>query len=568
MSQPHGIGSRSSSLSNLLDCFVNFREEKKMNAKRIVWIVLTLLALTVWVGCASAPTEVPKPTTAPAVPTTAPAAQPTTAPAAKPTTAPAASGPSGSIVFALGGEPPTLDSQREDLLGMRYITDQIFEYLVYPNKQTLEMEPALALSWTQVDPTTLRMKLRQGVKFHNGEDFNSKSVAASVARILDPETQTQLKSTISTITEAKPVDDYTVDIKTSTSDPILLKRLVWITMVPAEASKDRNTFQSKPIGTGPYKFVEWVKGQRVVLTANENYWGEKPSIKDVTYRFIPEAATRLAALKAGEVDVFPVLLPEYVKEVPKLAKAQGLNFMWFRINTLRPPTDDLRVRQAIQYAVDRESIIKNIFGGLAQLPQGQIITQAHFGFNPNLKPWPFDPAKAKQLIADYGKPVSIEMVAESSGYYPHSREFTEAVASNLRDVGIQVKVNYLEIAEEQKAFFITPQEDPKSKLHLVESRHNNTLFDPDRTLSNQVLTGAGQSLISDPAMDKLINDARSEMDAAKRAKMYQDVFQKVYDQAWSLPLLIYDELYGLSTRVDWTPRLDQRVNLKEFKLTK
>jgi peptide/nickel transport system substrate-binding protein len=539
-----------------------------MNAKRVVWIVLTLLALTVWVGCASAPTEVPKPTTAPAVPTTAPAAQPTTAPAVQPTSAPAASAPTGSIVFALAGEPPTLDSQKEDLVGLRTITDQIFDYLVYPNKQTEEMEPDLALSWTQVDTTTLRVKLRQGVKFHNGEDFNAQSVVASVQRILDPATQSQLVNTVSTITGAQAVDNYTVDLKTNGPDPILLKRLVWITMVPAQASKDRATFQVMPIGTGPYKFVEWVKGQRVALTANANYWGDKPSIKDVTYRFIPDAATRLAALKAGEVDVFPALLPEYANQVPKLGQVQGLNFMWFRINALRPPTDDLRVRQAIQYAVDKDALIKNIFNGLAVLPAGQLILPAHFGFNPDIKAWPFDPAQSKKFLADYGKPVSIDLLAESSGYYPHSRELAESIASNLRDVGITVNVNYMELAAQQKAFFVTPQEDPKTKMHTVVNRHNNTLFDSDRTLSAIFHTGGAQSTYSNPDLDKLIDGARNEMDSAKRLKEYQDAWKIINDQAYMIPLLVYNELYGLSNRVDWTPRLDQRINLKEIKLTK
>jgi peptide/nickel transport system substrate-binding protein len=350
-------------------------------------------------------------------------------------------------------------------------------------------------------------------------------------------------------------------------DPILIRRLSWIEMVPPEYAKDREIFMVSPVGTGPYKFVEWVKGQRVVLTANEDYWGEMPTIKDVTYRFIAEPATRLAALKAGEVNIYTNPPPEFVNEVPKLETIEGINFMWMRLNPFRPPLDDIRVRQAIVHAIDSEAIVDTVYEGLATVPQGQMVTPFHTGFNPDLKPYSYDPDKAKELLADYGQPVSIDLVIESSGYFPKGKELGEATASYLRDAGIDVETRYLEFSPWLDELMIQPDEDPKQHPYLIISRHQNATFDSDRTITAIFHSGKVQSTYSDADLDEMIDQARVELDEMKRQALYNEAWKFIHDQAWCVPFLNYDELYGLGENVEWTPRLDQRIMLSEIRLT-
>ncbi len=485
-----------------------------------------------------------------------------TAAATPPTAAQTAS---AKVVAAIGSDPSTLDPQFPDDGNMRAVDDNIYEVLLGRDPKTEALVPVLAESYSQKDATTWEIKIRQGVKFQNGEEFNADAAVFSIKRIIDPNYKSELLSFVSTIKDAKAADAATVQIITNGPDPILPARLTWLAMVPPKYSAEKD-FGNKPVGTGPYKFVEWVKGDHVTLQANPDYWGAKPQVQNVVIRTIPEAATRVAALRAGEVDLIRDLPPESASQAPQVASAPGLEFPWVRINTKKGKLQDVRVRQALNYAVDKQALAKSLYGGYAVIAEAQLLTPGHFGYNKDVKAYPFDPAKAKQLLNDAGaNGLELQFVGES-GRWLKDKELVEAVAGYLQAVGLKPKVQIAEWSAWLDLLFAGPDKAPD----LLYSSNDNSLLDADRTLTalfhTKTDTAGGQSAYSNPTLDKLIDDARSETDVAKRAAMYNQAGQIVHDDAPTIFLLNLQNIYGLSKRLNWTPRLDGRIFFKEMTL--
>jgi peptide/nickel transport system substrate-binding protein len=536
--------------------------------------------LTLAVACA--PAAPASPTAAPAKPAeskpAAPAAQPTTAPAAKPAEAkpaeakpaaspaakaeakPAASPaakaatmPAGKVTIAIGAEPKTLDPQLHDDGAERAVNDNVYEALLWRNSADMKLGPWLAEKWEQANPTTWRFTLKTGIKFHNGEDFNAESAAFSLKRIINPDFKSDQYSFVETIQDARAVNPTTLEVTTKTPDPILPARLYWVKMVPMKAAAETG-FAEKPVGTGPYKFVDWRRGQMVNLTANDAYWGGAPKVKDVTIRVIPEAATRLAALRAGEVDLVTNLFPEHARQAPKVERVRGIEFPLILLNTKSGPFADALVRQAANYAVDKDAMAKALFEGAADVAPGQVLTPNHFGFNPNLKPYPFDPNKAKELLQQAGKTsVEFELVGES-GRWLKDKEFTEAVAGQLEKVGFKPKVNIIEFGRWIDTLF---RPDPKADSIFLSS--SNELFDADRQLTAYFSCSGRGSHWCDQDVTKMINDARSEVDTAKREALYHQITKKMYDDAAIIFGLNVQDVYGLTQRLTWKPRVDGKL---------
>ncbi|HZD37865.1 MAG TPA: ABC transporter substrate-binding protein, partial [Actinomycetes bacterium] len=307
-----------------------------------------------------------------------------------------ASASGGSITIAIGSEPTSLDPQLKDDGGERAVNDNVYETLMVRSPDGKQLEPGLAAA----EPThpggkddVWEFKLRPNIKFSNGEAFNADAVVTSVKRIIAPSFKSEQAGFFSTIIDAKKVDDLTVDVLTKGADPILPSRMYWMKMVPAKASSDPS-FASKPVGTGPYLLKEWVRGDHITLERNPGYWGDKPSISEVTYKFVAEGGTRLSGLLAGDDDLVTNLLPEDVKRAPKSAHVTGQEHPMIILNARGGITADPRVRQALNYAVNKDDIVQGIFGGLAKADACQILSPSFFGFNQSLQPYPYDKAKA------------------------------------------------------------------------------------------------------------------------------------------------------------------------------
>lgn len=464
------------------------------------------------------------------------------------------------ITIAIGSEPTTLDPQLREDGGERAVTDNINETLVARTSDG-KLVPGLATSLPKlVDSITWEVKLRQGIKFHNGEPFNADAVVFSIKRIIDPKFNSEQISFFETIKDAQRVDDLTVRIITDGPDPILPSRLYWMKMVPPKHAGSPK-FAETPVGTGPYKFVKWDRGQSIKLALNDAYWGEKPQIKAVNYRFIEESGTRLAGLMAGELDVITNLLPEFTSRVPKAVNIQGLEHPIIILNADGGPTKDVRVRQALNYAVDKEALAEALYEGYAQVAQGQLLSPSFFGFNKEVSAYPYDTEKARILLKEAGaEGITVELIG-TSGRWLKDREVVEAVAAMWQEVGVKAKVRIFEFNEYLNRLF-----DRKTRGDAIFVVSSNELLDADKSFSAYYRAGGIGSSNTDKELAALIGQARTETNMQKRASLYHQAVKRAHDQAYFVWLLNIEDIYGMSKRVQWKGRVDAKIMVKEMQV--
>ncbi|OGL08640.1 MAG: hypothetical protein A3I17_01175, partial [Candidatus Rokubacteria bacterium RIFCSPLOWO2_02_FULL_72_37] len=370
----------------------------------------------------------------------------------------ATAAPSGKIIIAQGVDPTTLDVMNQQETPASNLGANIFDTLVERDANN-KLVPALAAEMPKpVSPTVWEVKLRKGVKFHNGEEFNAESAKFSIERVLK---QPRGSAPFRPIDHVEIVDPYTIRIVTKKPWPILVNALTFrqASMYPPKAYKDKDTaYVSKnPIGTGAYKYVRWSKDEEIVLEAFDGHWRGAPRIKTVVFKPIPDDAVRVAALQNGEIDVavnIPPHLAAIIDKHPKVflstaPSIRTIQLMFYThqfdtknklVGPYQGPTADKRVRQAITYALDVDEIVKGVLDGKA-VRVATMLTSLHFGFDPALKPIKQDVAKAKKLLAEAGYPNGLDMILNTpQGRYVRDKEVAEAAAGQLTKAGIRATV--------------------------------------------------------------------------------------------------------------------------------
>ena len=464
------------------------------------------------------------------------------------------------ITIALGSEPTTLDPQIREDGGERAVNDNVYETLM-TRLPDGKLTAGLAASEPKlIDAKTWEVKLRAGIQFHNGEPFNADAVVHSVKRLIDPGFKSEQISFFSTIKDAKKVNDLTVQIITDGPDPILPGRLYWMKMVPPGHSKDPK-FAETPVGTGPYKFVKWNRGQNVILEINPAYWGARPAIQKVTYRFVSDSGTRLAGLMAGEFDLITNLLPEFTKKVPQAIHMLGLEHPIIILNADGGPTKDVRVRKALNLAVDKKALAEGLFEGYAQIAQGQLLSPSFFGFSKSVGPYPYDPEKAKALLKEAGATGATIEVIGTAGRWLKDREMVEAVAGYWEAIGLKPKVRIFEFNEYLNRLF-----DRKTRGDAIFVVSSNELMDADKSFSAYYKAGGTGSSNNDKELAGMIDAARSETDVAKRAALYDRAVKRAHEQAYFVWLLNIEDIYGVSKRLVWPGRVDAKMLVSEMKV--
>jgi peptide/nickel transport system substrate-binding protein len=478
-------------------------------------------------------------------------------------TAPAlAQAPGDRLTIALGTEPSTLDPQIAQDGSERAVTRNIYETLL-ARQPDGTLVPGLAAAMpTQVDALTWRFVLRPNIRFHNGEPFNADSVVRSVNRIVDPATRSRQTPFFTGVARAEKVDDLTVHVITAAPDPALPTRMYWLTQIPASYSADA-AFGARPVGTGPYRFVEWTRGQRIILERNPDYWDGRPDVGSVQYRFLPDAGTRLAALRAGEVDLITNLQPEHIRTVPKSASQLGVEMPFVSLSTEAGLTRDVRVRRALNYAIDKKALAESLFEGYAEVAKGQLLAANWFGHNPALKEWPYDPARARRLLQEagaIGQPIEL---MGSNGRWLKDKELTEAIGGFWQAAGLRVTVRIVDWRE----YLDTLQNNRIQKAVTIQGSHSNQLFDADRTAAAYFVEGPASG-VRDPRMQEIVLKARSESDVAKRLALYAEMTRIANEEAMIVFLLHTKSIYGLSRRLDWQPRADDMLIVKEMRFAR
>src|SRR2546427_6310940 len=371
----------------------------------------------------------------------------------------AAAAPAGKVVIAQGVDPTTLDIMNQQESPASIIAAHIFETL-WERDPNLKIIPALATEMPKlVAPTTWEVKLRKGVKFHNGEDFNAESAKFSIERVKDP--KLRASPNFRPIESVEVVAPYPIRVHTAKPWPTFLTVMTFaqVAMYPpkAYAGKQPADISRQPIGTGPYTFVRWAKDEEVVLEANTAWWRGEPKVKSVVFRPIPDDAVRVAALQNGEVDVavnIPPHLAAIIDKHPKIflstaPSIRTIQLMFYThqydkdnklVGSYQGPTADKRIRQAIASAIDVDEIIKGVLDGKGQRG-ATMLPSFHFGYDPSLKPPKQDLARTKKLLAEAGFPNGLELTVHGpQGRYVRDKEVLEAVAGQLTKAGFKATV--------------------------------------------------------------------------------------------------------------------------------
>jgi len=449
----------------------------------------------------------------------------------------------------LGAEAPSLDFQIVTT-GRIWFGNNIFDTLVTAQDPSMKQGPSLAESWERLEPTKMRFKLRKGVKFHNGETFNAEAVALAVQRLNDPDMKSGLQGFVDTFKEAVPVDDYTVDIITRGQDPILVSRSSFLPILaPGALKKDPKSANTMPIGTGPFRLVEWIPAQHIKLTVFDEYWGpNKPNFKDVYITTRKEASVRATALKAGETHLIDNLTPELAKSLPQeqVVTSRSTETLSVRFNCKTGIGTDLRVRQAISHSIDRESIVKDIYQGFGEVPNGQGYNDLTLGFDPAIKDYPFDIEKAKQLVKEAGvEGQEFTISGATANRWLKDREIMEAVGAMINKSGLKANIKLVELAEATTILY--ELENPIVNGSFTSP--SSDLLDADRVLANIAKAGGRVSLYSHPDMEKLFETERAELDNEKRGATMRQMSKHAYDNLPFMPVSQSYWIYGVSPKL-------------------
>lgn len=459
--------------------------------------------------------------------------------------------PKGDLVVCQGAEVSSLDLlMLKSTIDFNY-ANQVLDMLYFPDNEGIP-RPRLAVSHKLINDTTWEFKLRRGVKFHNGSVMTAKDVKVSIDRRVDPNINKLNSHLFSTIREVKVVNDYTIQIITKAPDPLLLQRIafqLWIVPADLFSEKGPEAFSQHPVGTGPFKFVSWSRNERMILEANEEYWDGAPKVKRVIFRPVPEAATRLAELQTGNADIITNVPPFLVSQMKDSANATVLSILSGRmfsivINCLvEGPLKNKKVRQALNYAVDRKAIIDNILKGSA-IPRAVNLTPYHFGYDPSLKPYPYDPGKAKKLLAEAGYPNGLKLVLNTpSGRYMMDKEVCEAIAGMFHEVGIETDLKILEWGTYLQMLFGRKIQDLALNGWMLQ------YHDADGSFYAWFHPEPPSSHYSTPELKRKIEEARITLDNKKRSQLYKDVQKEIYEEAPFIFLYQGIEHYGVSRKI-------------------
>ncbi|MBI2303323.1 MAG: hypothetical protein HYU86_01060 [Chloroflexi bacterium] len=467
------------------------------------------------------------------------------------------------LVFATSRDLEALDPH----ISTSIIDAMSFFPLMYDSLTIMQRDirpgPNLAASWENPDENTWLFKLRQGVKFHNGEDFDAQTAQFNVQRVLDPQTKSPHFRLVAAVEGVDAPDKYTLRMKTKAPDPILLSRLTDLFIIPKKYVEEKGIaiMKTSPVGSGPYQFVQWRKDEFIEAekAAGTHFRVPNPPANVFVQRVVPQAASRVALLVTKEADIawsVPFEDFERIKKDPELdvfvdKVSSSYGEIW--MSQLSKPLQDKRVRQAINYAVNKEEIVKSLFQG-SIAPIGQPATPACFGYDDKIKAYPYDPKKARDLLAAAGFPNGLEMdlYQTTSGYVKYN-EYMQAIANYLSEVGIKTTIR--SIPEGFSGWMGRLRKDgsgPPAGLHHASS------YCPFLDLSMTYIaywvtwdekTGLGNYMyISNPEIDRLTKEAQSTLDQKRRKEALGKISQLVHDEAYALFLFPIPWTWGYNKK--------------------
>lgn len=467
------------------------------------------------------------------------------------------------VVIGIGAEPLTLMGATVVDWTTNAQLENIYDLLFTRDPATERIIPWLATGYKVLDDRTWEITLRQGVRFQDGERFTAEAVKFLMDYILDPKNKTHYLPRFAPVERVDVVNDHVVRIHTREPFPVLLSYLSLpgpFIMAPEYVRKVGIDYASAhPMGTGPYRFVEWVRGERLVLERNPTYWAGPPKIQRVVFRVIPDFSARLAALLAGEIDIMKDVPPQAVDTVNRSGRAQVRSTVSSRINylaleTLHPgPMQQVKVRQAMTFAVNVDELVRTVLGGQATRICGYV-SRFDPAYDPAIRCPRYDPQRAVQLLQEAGyDPKKLVLTLDTpSGRYPLDKEVSEAIAAQLAKLGITVHVQVNEW---------------RTHLDKIINRKVGDMFflgwgpdlEPTGTIGQLFVGNLTYSSFGDPRIEEMIRKAEQIVDPRASAAAWRKVQEALVPLAPWVPLWQQHDLYGVATWVRWQPRPDEKV---------
>ena len=458
------------------------------------------------------------------------------------------SGPSNVLVFAQGSDPRGLDPAYVDDGESAKIMTQIYEGLVRYKPGSTELQPSLATEWSlSADNKEWTFKLRKDVKFHDGTPFNAQAVKFSIERQLVPNRKDDMpyaEFTFDGITKVEVIDDYTVKIVLAKpSAPFLANMAMCLAapiVSPEAVKKSGDKFMENPVGTGPYKFVKWEKGQQIELVTFDGYWGTKPKVAKVVYKFTKENSVRASDLMTGSTDIMDGVDTNDIKTLEAkgmtIIKSPGMNINYMGFYTYKKPFDNLKLRKAISMAINRQYLVDYLYQGNAELPNS-ILPSFIPGYSKDVKPYDYNVEEAKKLLAEAGFANGFEFTAITYSnprpYNPvNGEKLAAAIQADLAKIGVKMSIKsypwkeYKKVLEngEGDAFFygwIGDNGDADNFLMLLETAN--------------IKGSLNSSKYSNAKLDQLLVEGRTNLDPAKRAAIYGEAQKLISEEApWVL----------------------------------
>jgi len=447
------------------------------------------------------------------------------------------------------------------LVGLSQSINHVTETLVIRDER-MQTAPGLAERWQQIDPVTWQFELRRGVKFHNGEPFDSQSVKTTLDNVLAPRSRAVWKAQIQAVKEVIVVSPYVVAMKTAAPYRPLIRMIANVPMMPPKALEQLgDKIATTPIGTGPYRNVQYVPGDHWTVEANPDYWGVRPRIPRVTWKYVRDDDARVSALLAGDVDVINNVPPD---RIDRLRQSQGVTvksiistfiiFVGMRVD--RSPFMDRRVRQALNYAIDKHAIADKILFGAAQVADSPLAPS--LPYRRSLGAYPYDPDKARAILKDAGyngATATPVLFGTAVGRYIRDREVGEAVSGYLDAVGFKHRLE----TPDFPTYISEVSAGGNSHYDMFLLGYGPQSIEPDQLLSYEFESqpNLNAQAYKNPQVDALLAQGRETFDDQKLRQIYGDVTRLIWTDAPCLWLYYQPEITGFTQALKgYGPRAD------------
>jgi len=472
-----------------------------------------------------------------------------------------------TATLALNSDAPTLDPHMHILREVIIVMYHMFNNLGTRDLRTMRIGPDLATSWKIASPTVWEMTLRQDVKFHNGDPFTAQTVKFNYDRVLDPAQKSPQRGNHEAIDHAEVTGPYSVRIITKRPYPIFVERLQNFQMLPEKYVKEKGDayIAEHPVGTGPYKFSDWKRGSEINVVRNDDYWGPKAFIPRAKFRVVPDVATSVAELLAGNVDIVRYVPTDQMATVNKSGRATAkvqriLRVQYIALDTLgrtgQTPFMDKRVRQAANYALDADTYLKRLQPGGDKTPAA--LNPLHFGYDPSISPYAHNPDAARKLLVEAGYKDGFDARWLTSNLgMPSFQTVNDAIAQDLSGVGIRAKQQYIQATQTLVDLITSGKAGPMFDF----SWGSYSVFDADGLYWDCFHPSSNLSYWHQARFAQLIEAARGTLDSDLRKRFYASAQQIVHEEAPVIFEWGFHSIFGVSNAIDWTPEPDEIVRL-------